>query len=170
MFTWNSEGEKVKYLHCENNEEEAATIAAFIQRSVDQGDWQPNDFTVLSRTNKQAHVFKTALSDLGIQYHVVRDSLDTQTTSVTIMTIYKSKGLEFPNVFVAGICKDLLPHYYNRDEKDWPEELRLLYVAMTRAKNWLCLSSYETDAGSHMCVGSPHFWNITILLLVSLNL
>ena len=157
LFTWNSEGEKVKYLHCENNEEEAATIAAFIQRSVDQGDWQPNDFTVLYRTNKQAHVFKTALSDLGIQYHVVRDSLDTHATSVTIMTIYKSKGLEFPNVFVAGICKDLLPHYYNRDEKDWPEELRLLYVAMTRAKNWLCLSSYETDAGSQHVRGQSPF-------------
>ena len=53
---------------------------------------------------------------------------------VFIMTIHKSKGLEFPNVFVAGVCKDLLPHYYKRDEKDWDEELRLLYVAMTRAK------------------------------------
>ena len=61
------------------------------------------------------------------------------------MTIHKSKGLEFPNVFVTGICRDLLPHYYNRDEKNWGEELRLLYVAMTRAKNWLCLSSYEEE-------------------------
>ena len=127
LFTRNFEGEKVKYLHCDNDEEEAATIASFIQRSIDQGNWRPSDFAVLYRTNKQAYAFKTALSDLGI----------------SIMTIHKSKGLEFPNVFVTGICQDLLPHYYNSDEKNWGEELRLLYVAMTRAKNWLCLSSYE---------------------------
>ena len=129
LFTRNFEGEKVKYLHCSNDEEEAATIASFIQRSIDQGNWQPSDFAVLYRNNKQAKVFKTALSDLGI----------------SLMTIHKSKGLEFPNVFVTGICQDLLPNYYNSDEKDWGEELRLLYVAMTRAKNWLCLSSYGEE-------------------------
>lgn len=157
LFTRNYKGEKVKYFHCENNEEEAATIAAFIQRSVDQGDWHSNDFAVLYRTNKQAHAFRKALSDLEIECHVVRDSLETHTNGVIIMTIYKSKGLEFPNVFVTGICKDLLPHYYNRDEKDWPEELRLLYVAMTRAKNWLCLSSYETDVESQHERGQSPF-------------
>ena len=145
LFTRNFEGEKVKYLHCENDDEEAATIASFIQRSIDQGNWQPSDFAVLYRTNKQAHVFKTAFSDLGIRYHTVGDSLDGPATSISMMTIHKSKGLEFPNVFVTGICQDLLPHYYNSDEKDWGEELRLLYVAMTRAKNWLCLSSYEEE-------------------------
>ena len=159
LFTRNFEGEKVKHLHCENNEEEAATIAALIQRSVDRGDWQPNDFAVLYRTNNQANVLKTALSNLGIQYQVDHSSLDAPATSVTIMTIHKSKGLEFPNVFVSGICKDLLPFYYSRDEKDWPEELRLLYVAMTRAKNWLCLSSYETEVGSRHERGQSPFLN-----------
>ena len=145
LFTRNFEGEKVKYLHCNNDEEEAATIASFIQRSINQGNWQPSDFAVLYRTNKQAYAFKTALSDLGIQYHIVGDSLNVPAIGISIMTIHKSKGLEFPNVFVTGICQDLLPHYYNSDEKDWGEELRLLYVAMTRAKNWLCLSSYEEE-------------------------
>ena len=145
LFTRNFEGEKVKYLHCDNDKEEAATIASFIQRSIDQGNWQPSDFAVLYRTNKQAYAFKTALSDLGIQYHTVGDSLGIPAIGVSIMTIHKSKGLEFPNVFVTGICQDLLPHYYNSDEKNWGEELRLLYVAMTRAKNWLCLSSYEEE-------------------------
>ncbi len=157
LFTRNHDGEKVKYLHCENNEEEAATIAAFIQRSVDKGDWKPKDFALLYRTNNQARVFRAALSNLEIQYQIVNNSLDTDTTGVTLMTIHKSKGLEFPIVFVTGICKDLLPFYYSRDEKDWPEELRLLYVAMTRAKNWLCLSSYETEVGSQYGRGQSPF-------------
>ena len=143
LFTRKFEGEKVKYLHCANDKEEASNIATFIRRAVDEGGQSSRDFAVLYRTNKQADAFKTALSDLEIPYHVIRDSLDTHAIGVSIMTIHKSKGLEFPNVFVTGICKDLLPHYYNSDEKNWGEELRLLYVAMTRAKNWLCLSSYE---------------------------
>ena len=157
LFTRNFEGEKVKYLHCDNDKEEAATIASFIQRSIDQGNWQPSDFAVLYRTNKQAYAFKTALSDLGIQYHIVGDSLDVPAIGISIMTIHKSKGLEFPNVFVTGICQDLLPHYYNSDEKDWGEELRLLYVAMTRAKNWLCLSSYEEEGESQRKRGRSPF-------------
>ena len=157
LFTRNFEGEKVKYLHCENEEEEASTIATFVHRAIDQGGRSPSDFAVLYRTNKQAHAFKNAFNDLGIRYHIVLDSSDTDTTAVSMMTIHKSKGLEFPNVFVTGICKDLLPHYYNRDEKDWAEELRLLYVAMTRAKNWLCLSSYEEDAISQRERGQSPF-------------
>lgn len=145
LFTKNFEGERVKHLHCENAEEEASTIATFVHRSIDQGSRLPSDFAVLYRTNKQAYAFKNAFNDLGIRYHIVRDSSDTDTTGVSMMTIHKSKGLEFPNVFVVGICQELLPHYYNRNEKDWDEEIRLLYVAMTRAENWLCLSSYDYD-------------------------
>ena len=157
LFTRNFEGAKVKYLHCENDEEEACTIATFVHHAINTGGRLPSDFAVLYRTNKQAHAFKNAFNDLGIRYHTVRDSSDIDTNSVSMMTIHKSKGLEFPNVFVTGICQDLLPHYYNSDEKDWGEELRLLYVAMTRAKNWLCLSSYEEEAESQRERGRSPF-------------
>lgn len=138
LFTRNLEGEKVKHLHCENDDVEANTIAKFISRSIEEGS-DPNDFAVLYRTKKQAEPFETAFKNFGIP----KKSSDRDAHGVSIMTIHKSKGLEFPNVFVVGVCKDLLPNYYSRDEKDWGEELRLLYVAMTRAKNWLCLSSYN---------------------------
>ena len=143
LFTGNCEGEWVKYFHCENDEEEASTIANFVHRAKEQGSRSPNDFAVLYRNNKQARAFKKAFKDLEIQYRVVGDSAGKNTIGVSLMTIHKSKGLEFPNVFVAGVCKDLLPNYHSRHAKDWDEELRLLYVAMTRAKNWLCLSSYD---------------------------
>lgn len=157
LFTRNFEGERVKYLHCENDEEEASAIATFVHRAVDEGSQLPSDFAVLYRTNKQAYVFRKAFDDLGIRCRIVHDSSDTDITAVSLMTIHKSKGLEFPNVFVTGICQDLLPHYYNSDEKDWDEELRLLYVAMTRAKNWLCLSSYEEEVESQRKRGCSPF-------------
>ena len=157
LFTRNFEGAKVKYLHCENDKEEASTIATFVHHAINKGQRLPSNFAVLYRTNKQSNAFKNAFNDLGIPYHIVHDSSDTDTNSVSMMTIHKSKGLEFPNVFVTGICRDLLPHYYNREEKDWGEELRLLYVAMTRAKNWLCLSSYEEEAESQYERGRSPF-------------
>lgn len=143
LFTTNAEGEKVKHLHCTNNEEEAFIIADFINRAI-QESWSFRDFAILCRTSWQANAFKTAFTDLEIPFHMFGESIDPSKDVVSIMTIHKSKGLEFPNVFVTGVCTGLLPHY-RANEKEWDEELRLLYVAMTRAKNWLCLSSYDSD-------------------------
>ena len=146
LFTTNTEGEQVKHLHCANNEEEAFTIADFINRAI-QKNWSFCDFAILYRTNPQAAAFKKAFADLGIPFNVVGESSDMPDNAVSIMTIHKSKGLEFPIVFVTGVCTDLLPHYFAK--KEWDEELRLLYVAMTRAKNWLCLSSYDSDESQY---------------------
>ena len=57
---------------------------------------------------------------------------------VKVMTCHKSKGLEYPIVFVAGVNDGLLPHAKSGNEA---EERRLLYVGMTRAENQLFLSS-----------------------------
>ena len=54
------------------------------------------------------------------------------------MTIHKSKGLEFPVVFVAGVNQGLLPHEKSENPD---EEKRLMYVAMTRAEKLLNISS-----------------------------
>jgi DNA helicase-2/ATP-dependent DNA helicase PcrA len=54
---------------------------------------------------------------------------------VTIMTIHSAKGLEFNNVYVAGVEEYLLPSRLSLDSaKDLEEERRLFYVAVTRAR------------------------------------
>lgn len=58
--------------------------------------------------------------------------------SVQLMTIHKSKGLEFPIVFVAGVNQGVLPHEKNKNPD---EEKRLMYVAITRAEKILHISS-----------------------------
>lgn len=59
--------------------------------------------------------------------------------AVSLMTIHASKGLEFPVVFVAGVEDGLIP--MAREDSDREEERRLLYVAMTRAKDALILTT-----------------------------
>lgn len=68
----------------------------------------------------------------------------TDPNSVQLMTIHKSKGLEFPIVFVAGVNQGLLPHEKNENPD---EEKRLMYVAMTRAEKILNISSTEQYNG-----------------------
>jgi DNA helicase II / ATP-dependent DNA helicase PcrA len=68
------------------------------------------------------------------------DSLDETDNAVTLMTVHGAKGLEFPNVFIAGLEEGIFPH--NRsllDREELEEERRLMYVAMTRAKENLFL-------------------------------
>jgi len=57
---------------------------------------------------------------------------------VKVMTCHKSKGLEFPVVFLPGVNDGLLPHSKSDNEA---EERRLLYVGMTRAEKELFISS-----------------------------
>lgn len=63
---------------------------------------------------------------------------DDEDDVLHLMTIHKSKGLEFSAVFVIGMCDKLLPHYKCNDVD---EERRCAYVAITRAKEQLFLSA-----------------------------
>ena len=58
------------------------------------------------------------------------------------MTIHKSKGLEFKCVFIISLNDGIIPSNLN-DNNLIEEERRLCYVAMTRAKEYLYLSSAE---------------------------
>lgn len=61
--------------------------------------------------------------------------------AVTIATIHASKGLEYTCVFVAGLDQDILPIARSKnDDAELEEERRLMYVAVTRARERLYLT------------------------------
>lgn len=81
------------------------------------------------------------------------DSLDGQgatsqlRNAVQLSTIHSAKGLEFDTVFVTGVEEGLLPHYFSSNTLDEiEEERRLLYVAMTRARERLILTHSQARA------------------------
>ncbi len=72
------------------------------------------------------------------------DRYDPRLQGVTVMTIHAAKGLEFDVVYVPGCEEGILPCTLTGvDDVDLEEEKRLLYVAMTRARNDLLLSWAE---------------------------
>jgi DNA helicase-2/ATP-dependent DNA helicase PcrA len=65
----------------------------------------------------------------------------SQRDYITLMTIHSAKGLEFRNVYIAGLEEELFPSSrMTQSRKDLEEERRLFYVAITRAKVKLSVS------------------------------
>lgn len=65
---------------------------------------------------------------------------------VRLMTIHQSKGLEFPDVFIMGLTEGVFPNHRSIRERridGEEEERRLMYVAVTRAKDMLYLTESE---------------------------
>jgi len=69
------------------------------------------------------------------------DNLEEESTSVSLMTLHSSKGLEFPVVFLVGLEQGLFPSYRSLDDPAAiEEERRLCYVGITRAQEQLFIS------------------------------
>ena len=68
-----------------------------------------------------------------------QDEIQEDDGKVKLMTIHAAKGLEFQNVVVTGMTEGHLPHKLAKTDADIEEERRLLYVAITRAKDKLML-------------------------------
>lgn len=115
---------------------------------------------MLSRTNNNSHIkhielVKDVLSGMTgtllerIQ-RVQQKPAEGPGVGVALSTMHSSKGLEFDHVWIVGVETDIIPS--TRDgmptEADVEDERKLMYVAMTRARNYLYLSSAVPRAPS----------------------
>ena len=99
-----------------------------------------------------------SLSDFLAEIALVSDvdSMDDRNERIRLMTIHSAKGLEFEQVYLAGMEDGLFPGYMtimSEDPSDMEEERRLAYVGITRAKDDLTL----TYAKSRMVRGETQY-------------
>ncbi len=108
----------------------------------DRGQTDSEAFQRLMNTavfHKSMPEFLQALT-LGQESDLIRSTGKTYLSgAVTLMTLHGAKGLEFPVVFLCGVKKDRIPLENSHHPADLPEERRLFYVGMTRAKEELLL-------------------------------
>lgn len=71
----------------------------------------------------------------------------TKQKGVALLSAHASKGLEYKVVFIIGLQEGLFPHNKNLHGKSVEEERRLMYVAMTRAKERLYLCALNIEHG-----------------------
>jgi DNA helicase-2/ATP-dependent DNA helicase PcrA len=85
----------------------------------------------------------------GFLSHASLEAGDNQAQAgqdaVQLMTVHSSKGLEFKAVFITGLEEGLFPHENSLNEdKGLEEERRLMYVAITRARDRLYISHTQS--------------------------
>ena len=81
------------------------------------------------------------LSEVSLMSDIEENDRTADDDRITLMTVHSAKGLEFPTVFVVGLEEDLFPNSGARESlREMEEERRLLYVAITRAKDHCVLS------------------------------
>lgn len=115
----------------ENIEELLAGVKEFVESRVEEGD---------------EHISMTDfLSDVSLATDQDNDDGNGEEERITLMTVHAAKGLEFNNVFIVGVEEDLFPSLMSQDSPaQIEEERRLLYVAITRARNF-CMMSYASS-------------------------
>lgn len=70
------------------------------------------------------------------------ENLEETQDCVTLITLHNTKGLEFNRVFITGLENGIFPRF-GETPTELEEERRLFYVGITRAKDWLCITSCE---------------------------
>jgi DNA helicase-2/ATP-dependent DNA helicase PcrA len=114
----------------------------WLRDDTDEGEtrWQ-NVMELLSVTKKYDKLaplesLTSFLEEVALVSEV--DKLENIQEALTLMTLHLCKGLEFRSVSIVGCEEGLLPHSSaNFDRNQMEEERRLLYVGMTRAKEFL---------------------------------
>ncbi len=135
------------FLRFDSGRQEAAKVAADIAELVAQGR-SPGDIAVLARYWRCLELVRAALAPTGIACSPPRGERRQPPPGspvVTLTTLHSSKGLEFPVVFLVGLDE------MDAGPEQRLEELRLLYVGMTRATQRLHLTAVGSSRfGSHV--------------------
>ena len=97
------------------------------------------------RQNHEDATLRDFLEEVALVADI--DNVSEDDNRVLLMTLHSAKGLEFPNVYLAGLEDGLFPGYMavsSDDISDLEEERRLAYVGITRAMNELTLTCART--------------------------
>ena len=135
---------------CDDSVGEAATVSKWIAEQGNAGVL-PHEFGVFVRSAAQLDRARAAVKGSGMAFKVLDEDVETENGHVSISTMHLAKGLEFRAVVVMACDDEIIPLQERietvGDEADLQEvydtERHLLYVACTRARDHLLVTSVE---------------------------
>ncbi len=116
----------------------------YLMKSFDNPDQREADLFYLSDFVKQFTSKQQFLDQMSLvgSYHKKKNEGEKIGGRVVLTTIHQAKGLEWHSVIVMGLTRGLFPHQRCLEfDEGLEEERRLFYVAITRAKQHLTLTS-----------------------------
>ena len=129
-------------------EEEIKAVSDWLV-DVTKAGVQPNEIAIFVRSAAELDRAKTAAKKAALNFGVLDDGVETTTERLTISTMHLAKGLEFRAVAVMACDDEVIPLQERietvGDEADLEDvyntERQLLYVACTRARDYLLVTS-----------------------------
>ena len=103
-----------------------------------------------------------SIEDLLVQASLYREDVEDNTDAVQLLAMHKSKGLESKAVIITDLTEGIAPHHKSLESPaQLEEERRLVYVAMTRAKDYLFMlyPSYVKMQGNDTYARPSRFLN-----------
>jgi len=134
----------------ESPEDELDSVAAWIKQLHGAG-LQAQELGVFVRSPAQLHRAKAAVELSGLAFHVFDDKPDLLPGHASVGTMHLAKGLEFRAVIVMACDDEVLPLQERLEsvgdtadlEEIYNTERHLLYVACTRARDFLLVSGVD---------------------------
>lgn len=138
----------VKIINTESTDVQAAFVCDMIERLRKEEGYRLKDIAVLYRSDHCAKLFVKMAEKRGIAIRRNKENTEKKAPDMlNVMTAHASKGLEFACVFIIGLQEGLFPHHKNLSGIGAEEERRLMYVAMTRARQRLYMITVSTGHG-----------------------
>jgi len=135
----------------ESEIEEALSLVELI-RNLKIKIKKDDEIAVLYRNTTRAYEIKKVLTEYNIPFssheHI------SNHFGIQLMTIHKAKGLEFDAVIIIGLEQGVLPSMQQNSQLELDEERRLMFVAMTRARQYLYFSSVYYNGQNHSFTSS----------------
>jgi mRNA-degrading endonuclease RelE of RelBE toxin-antitoxin system len=137
-------------LSLDTPEEESEAVAEWLSSRIREGI-KPHEIGVFVRSASELHRARTAVERAGLAGKILDEHVETSGGQVSICTMHLAKGLEFRVVVVMACNDEIIPSQERIesvvDEADLEEiystERHLLYVACTRARDHLLVTSGE---------------------------